>query len=119
MKYRIWDKRQQKYFKQGEWETFIWVDHDGKPFEMNITVHGCWLNPKDVSEEYEVEWLVYSPCPEKEIYDNDIIRIMESSCTETNVFITKSSYIQNRPIKYSSWSVIGNKHENKELWESL
>ena len=114
MKYRIWDKRQQKYFKQGEWENYVWVDHDGKPFEMNITVHGCWLNPNDVSEEYEVEYESGLVDHEhKTIYINDIIR----SCTVNplEVKITVPQLFNSG----KDWEIVGNKNENKELWESL
>jgi hypothetical protein len=113
MKYRVWDKINKKYFKQGEWETYIWVDHEGKPFEMNITVHGSWLSPRDISDQYEIEYESGLVDREfKTIYINDIIRscddLVEAKITVPQLF--KSG---------KDWDIIGNKHENEELWVSL
>lgn len=115
MKYRIWDKENKKYFKQGEWETYVWVDHDGKPFEMNITVHGCWITPKDVSDKYEVEYC----CEVKDkkgawVYIGDIVRVYGH-----NIHDEKIDEFGVIDYHNTISEIIGNKNENKELWESL
>lgn len=117
MKYRIWDKEKQEYFKQGAWETFVWVDHDGKPFEIDITVHGQHMNPKDVSEKYDVEYSLDHVTDNngKTIYVNDIINIRGfggdfQKRVQGQLFIFYPG---------SAYEVIGNKNQNKELWARL
>jgi hypothetical protein len=116
MKYRVWDKKNNKYFKQGEWETYVWVDHNGKPFEVDITVHGCWMNPKDVSEQYEIEYSIgQRDNSDNLLYINDLVRIKGVG----KEYLHKCIYFPVIFYPDSSYELIGNKNENKELWESL
>lgn len=110
MKYRVWCKRQNKYFKQGEFETFVWIDDNGKPVEVEITVHGTWINPKDVSDLYEIEYSHgHKDINGVVIYNNDIMK--RTITKEIERAYSKYTYPYN--------TIIGNKNENPELWASL
>jgi hypothetical protein len=116
MKYRVWDKRSKKYFKQGEWETYVWIDHDGKPFEINITVHGQWVNPKDVSDLYEIEYSIDKEDESfKTIYQGDIINV-KGFGGDYQYRVSRPMYIY---YPKSACKILGNKNENPELWENL
>lgn len=124
IKFRVWDKKEKKFLSGGDW------------IEYAITLDGCLIEAHETRgtdrlnlDDYSIEQYIGLPDKDgREIYEEDIVNIFEGNKSFRAKIEYGSGCFNLVSLKGYTYSpvgfcaheieVIGNIHQNPELWSS-